>query len=121
MSHPIVHIEMSAKDRKGLSSFYSSNFGWEIRDYDEMNYTTFSWGEEGRGGGFMDVSEDNPPGTVIPYIHVDDIKAVLEKIEGSGGQTLMPPTAIPGVGLLAQFADPAGNRVALIQPTGETS
>jgi predicted enzyme related to lactoylglutathione lyase len=43
--HKIVHIELSAKDRKALSKFYAEVFGWEMKHIDEMNYTTFKAGD----------------------------------------------------------------------------
>ena len=61
--HKIIHIELSAKDRKALSKFYSDVFGWESQDFEGMNYTTFKAGD-GVGGGFNQVTEENPQGTV---------------------------------------------------------
>jgi predicted enzyme related to lactoylglutathione lyase len=117
MSHPIVHVELSASDRQALARFYSSIFDWQIQDFDEMNYTTASWGSETMGVGFNPVSEEgNPAGTVVPYIYVDDVDATLAKIEANGGKTLMPGMDIPTVGRMAQFTDPTGNRMALLKP-----
>jgi len=118
MSHPIIHIEISAADRQEAVKFYTEIFGWQTQDFPQMNYTTFSFGQEGMGGGFNPVQEGNPPGTVVPYIQTDDIDAVLAKVEAKGGKTLMPKMEIPGVGFIAQFSDPTGNRMALLTPAG---
>jgi len=40
-THPIVHVEISAIDRKKSSKFYEDVFGWKVQHIDEMNYTTF--------------------------------------------------------------------------------
>ena len=61
-SHPIVHIEFSAKDRQEAGKFYSELFGWKVEQMPEMNYATFDDGK-GLGGGFNPITEDNPAGT----------------------------------------------------------
>jgi len=116
MSHPIVHIELSAKDHKEAGKFYSSVFGWELREFPEMNYTTFSSGEDAVGGGFSPVSEEYPTGTVMVYINTDNLEATIKKIEANGGKLVTGKYEIPGVGHMATFNDPTGNLVALLQP-----
>jgi predicted enzyme related to lactoylglutathione lyase len=116
MSHPIVHIEISAKDHKAAGKFYSTVFGWELKEYPEMNYTTFASGEDAVGGGFNPVSEEHPAGTIMVYIHTDDLDASLEKIKANGGELVTGRYEIPTVGDMATFKDPTGNLVALLQP-----
>ena len=116
--HPIVHIELSAKDRHVTSNFYQDVFGWKVTDMPEMNYATFEY-EDGRGGGFNPVSDQNPAGTVIVYIQADDIEAALEKIVANGGKVLAPKTEIPNIGWYAFFSDPTGNNMALYKSLSE--
>ena len=116
--HPIVHIELSAEDRKAAGAFYEDVFGWKITDLPEMSYTLFEY-EEDRGGGFNPVSDQNPAGTVTVYIQAEDIEATLDKIEAHGGKVVIPKTVIPNTGWFALFTDPSGNQLALyksIQP-----
>jgi len=47
------------------------------------------------------------------YILVDDIPARLKKIDGHGGKTITPMTAIPGMGFYAVFSDAEGNQIGL--------
>jgi len=110
--HPVVHIEFSAADRQAAGKFYQDVFGWKITDIPEMNYTMFEY-EEGRGGGFNPVSENNPAGTVTVYIEADDIETTLAKIEANGGKVVLPKSEIPNTGWFAFFTDPTGNQVAL--------
>lgn len=119
MPRPIVHVELSAEDRSALGQFYSSVFGWELQEWPEMNYTTFSSGEGSVGGGFASVGDGMPKGAVVIYIDVDDVQATLKEIEQQGGKTLMPPTDIPGVGTMAHFSDPSGNQVAILKAAEE--
>ncbi len=115
MIHNIVHIEISAKDRKALSKFYADVFGWGIAHTDELNYTTFETGE-GVGGGFNPVTEQNPAGTVTFYIQTDNVTASLKDVEKAGGTILSPEMEIPKMGKFGLFRDPQGNQVGLFMP-----
>ena len=112
-SHPIVHIELSTSNHKQSADFYSKIFGWETQHDEQMNYTMWGTGEGQLGGGFNQVTEEMPAGTVIVYIGADDIDASLAKIEAHGGTKVMPKTEIPGFGWFALFNDPSGNMVGL--------
>ena len=115
MSHPIVHIEFSANDHEEAGQFYSDVFGWETEEFPEMNYTTFAGPDGSVGGGFNPVSDDAPAGTVMVYIGTDDLASSLQRIEAHGGKIILPNYEIPGVGTMAVFSDPTGNKVALLQ------
>lgn len=116
LNHPIVHIEISAKDREESGRFYHNLFGWEIKQMPEMDYATFITGDGSPGGGLNPVGEHNQAGTVMVYVNTDDIQDTLQKVEALGGQIVQPPQEIPGVGLFAYFKDPTGNTLALLQP-----
>jgi predicted enzyme related to lactoylglutathione lyase len=113
--HPIVHIEISAKDREVAGKFYSDVFGWKIQQLPEMNYATFE-AEGGPGGGLNPV-ENNQPAPIMVYIHTDDIDASMQKIQKSGGKLVRPTDEVPGMGQFAFFSDPTGNILALWRPT----
>ncbi len=111
-NHPVVHIEISAKDREASGKFYANLFGWKVEQMPEMNYATFETGE-GVGGGLSPVMENNPAGTVVVYIGTDDINATLAQAEKLGSKTLVPKTEIPGMGWFSIFLDPDGNKIGL--------
>jgi uncharacterized protein len=112
---PIVHIEIPAANRESLGQFYSEMFGWNISHMSEpVPYSMFEGGNI--GGGFPDVGEMYQPGDVIVYIGSDDIEADLAKIEELGGKAVTPKMEVPGMGWLAMFTDPTGNRLALWKP-----
>ncbi len=112
--HPIVHIEITAKDREAAGKFYSEIFGWKVQQLPEMNYATFE-AEGGPGGGFNPV-ENNQPAPVMVYIHTDDIDATSKRIQELGGKILRPKDDIPEMGQFVFFSDPTGNPLALWQP-----
>lgn len=115
MGHKITHIELSANDHQAAARFYEAVFGWQTQEFPGMNYTTFSASEGGPSGGLNPIQEGNPAGTTVVYIETDDVEASLAAVEAHGGQRLMPPTEVPGVGTIAQFTDPTGNRMALLK------
>ncbi len=111
-SHPIVHVELSTKDREATGKFYEQLFGWKVQQIPEMNYATFA-AEPGPGGGFNPVTDESPAGTVMVYIDTDDIEATLAEIVSLGGKVLREKTEIPSMGWFALFQDPDGNKLAL--------
>ncbi len=112
-SHPIVHIEISAKDPAAASKFYSELYGWKIEVDPQFNYHQFA-AEGGPGGAFVEADgQQYQAGDIVPYITTDDIDVFLKKAESLGGKALLPKTEIPGQGWFAFFADPTGNRIGL--------
>lgn len=111
-NHPIVHVEFSATDREKAGKFYSDLFGWEIQHMPEFNYTTFR-SDENLGGGINTASDEYPLGTVVFYVGTEDIEASLAKAESLGGKTILPKMEVPGMGWLAMFTDPDGNKIGL--------
>lgn len=108
----VVHVEIPAANVEAAATFYEALFGWKIQRVPEMNYTMWEDGS-GSGGGFNPVSDENPAGQVLVYIHSDDIEADLKKVEKLGGKVVHPKTEIPQTGWFGVFQDPTGNVLAL--------
>jgi hypothetical protein len=109
----IVHIEIPAKSTQSTGKFYSELFGWEVEHTTEpVPYSMFSAGSN-LGGGFPELGDMYKPGDVIVYVESEDIEADLKRIAELGGQPLGEKVEIPGMGWLAFFNDPTGNRLAL--------
>ena len=130
--NPVVHFEMPAEDRKRMIEFYAKTFGWEANQLGpEMgNYVVVMTAESDKNGplekgringGFYDrFDKTNAPSIVIA---VDDVKEHKQKVIDAGGKFLGGQGAefddIPGVGLYASFVDTEGNRVGVLQPSGD--
>ncbi len=119
MAHPVVHWEITAKDAKKLSGFYSSLFDWKINanpmpNSTEYNEVVTGGGEGGINGGIFQ-APDSVSAFVTLYVLVDDLQEYLDKAESLGGRALHPPTPIPGIGAFALFGDPAGNTIGLFK------
>jgi len=108
----VVHVEIPAANVEAAGKFYADLFGWKIQSMSEMNYTMWE-AEDHTGGGFTEVSAENPAGQVLVYIASDDIEADLKNVEKLGGKVLRPKTEITGMGWFGIFQDPTGNVLAL--------
>ncbi|MBN2469285.1 MAG: VOC family protein [Anaerolineae bacterium] len=112
MGRKIVHLEIFADDRVKTAQFYADLFGWEVQDYADMNYTMLNLDSGEPGIGIGQPSEQNPGYTAF-YIDSADLEADLAAIRARGGEVVVEPMQVPGVGSMAFFKDPAGNLVAL--------
>ncbi len=116
MSHPIVHIELSANAHQDAAKFYKEVFDWETFEYPEMDYTTANFGNKEVGVGFNNIANGHPQGATIVYIHTDDLDRSVEKIKTNGGTIINEAMEIPTVGTMVHFTDPSGNMMALLKP-----
>jgi predicted enzyme related to lactoylglutathione lyase len=126
---------MPAGDKKRMSSFYETAFGWQTNQLgpDMGNYVlaTTTDTDEHRmvktpgaiNGGFFEKTKPDEQTRIT--IAVDDIRDAMKKVEKAGGKVIGgmrrqgEPDEIPGVGLYATFIDTEGNLVSMLQPTQE--
>jgi predicted enzyme related to lactoylglutathione lyase len=114
MSGKVVHFEIPVDDGGRALAFYRRAFGWELAQWEPMEYWMTEAGEgEGIGGALTKRSEENP--ALMFYIAVDDVDAALAAVESAGGTRLTERMPIPTVGWSAFFEDSEGNRVGLFQ------
>ncbi len=114
MANHVTHFEvLVANDAETAWTFYADVFGWKINSDNPMRYGLVDTG--GGIGGGIGKSMDGKNHTTF-YVEVDDPQAVLDRVEKSGGKTLMPPMDIPGgMVRIATFSDPAGNEIGLVK------
>ncbi len=117
MGNPVVHWEIGGPQGEQLQEFYRSLFDWNIQVMEQMGgYGLVAQEEGGIGGGIVQTGEGAPPSLVTIYIQVDDLQSYLDKAEGLGGKTIMPPMNISEeIGSAAMFSDPQGNVIGLFQ------
>jgi uncharacterized protein len=126
--NPVIHFEMPAENKKRMTKFYTSAFGWQAKQMGpEMGeyvlVTTTESDEKGPkkpgaiNGGFYQKTDDKPSQYPSVVIWVEDIKEHMKKVEVAGGKVIGEPWDIPGVGLYVSFFDTEGNRVSMLQPS----
>ena len=113
-----------ADDVERARRFYSALLGWKIEPVKsspdamgiaEMQYHDITTGPAAAGtlntGGLYKRHLDEP---ILDFVQVEDIDAVVRKVEKLGGKITMPKTAIPGVGYTAMIIDSEGNLFGLL-------
>lgn len=110
---PVAWFELGCADASAAQDFYRKLFDWEINADNAMNYGEVKSVGGGIGGGIAPSMGGDPYTTV--YVAADDLSATLEQIKGAGGSTQMEPMQVPGGPEIAQFTDPAGNKVGLLK------
>ena len=122
MSARVVHFEIPFDDGDRARAFYSDVFDWQIQTMPEMQYTIVSTGPSGDqgptepgyiGGGMMQRQE--PVGTPVITLAVDDIDKTMAAIEEHGGSSVAPKMAVADMGFAAYFRDSEGNLMGLWQ------
>lgn len=115
MPYPVVHFEIVGDNGAELQNFYRELFDWNINADNPMSYGYVSFSSGGSLTGGISHKHMPVPNYVTIFVGVPDLAAHLAKAESLGGQTLIPPTDIPGGGSFAHLADPAGNRIGLFR------
>jgi uncharacterized protein len=132
----VVHFEIHAADGERMQKFYQDVFGWkfEVMGPEMGNYRVISTGDPipqdmasiGINGGMTPRKGDLPKSgdavnAFVNVIGVDDIDAIIKKINAAGGTLAMAKMDVPGVGLLAYYKDPEGNIFGILQPSPDMS
>lgn len=122
----IAFFDIPADNIERAKHFSTSLFGWKInlgRTTPEqaaiaaMQYHAVLTGEAREGtmnmGGLYRRRGNE---SIKNYVEVDDIDAVLAKVENLGGTIVRPREMVPGVGLVAMIKDTEGNGIGIWKP-----
>jgi predicted enzyme related to lactoylglutathione lyase len=113
MGQPVVHFEIGCRDKDKTAHFFSTLFDWKTTDAGPATMIDTA----GNGGitGHITALGHEPHHYVTVYVQVDNVQHYLDKAQGLGGKTLVPPVEIP-TGTFAWFADLDGNTIGLWKP-----
>lgn len=114
MDHNIGLFEISCQDGVLLRQFYERVFDWRFSTPDDAGYSQIDGGSDNGVGGLLHEEQHGPIETLI-YVKVPDLQKALATAEGLGGKTILPPTSTLGSRRIAQFEDPEGNIIGLVQ------
>jgi predicted enzyme related to lactoylglutathione lyase len=121
--NPGSYFEIPVADLDRAIRFYSAVFGCEFsRETIHGNEMAMFPSHPDRPGipGALSKGEIYVPsktGSLI-YLNVESIDQALERVVAVGGSVLFPRTKAGEYGLVAEFEDSEGNRVALFQALG---
>jgi predicted enzyme related to lactoylglutathione lyase len=121
--------ELNTRDPEAAKEFYGAVFGWQGRKFEMEgegpDYVTWHVGGEDHSvGGMLDMRgrvPDEIPAHWMVYFNVDDTDATVAQVSERGGEVVVGPDEIPGVGRFAVMRDPQGAHFAVIkvQPPAE--
>jgi predicted enzyme related to lactoylglutathione lyase len=118
----LAYFEIPADDIRRATKFYATVLGWTIEPTKTpgmtMEYYDVTTGEPEEGtlnsGGMYKRME--PDTKIITYAMVDNVDAILKKVEKGGGKIHVPAMDIPNVGRIAVFIDSEGNPIGIWKP-----
>lgn len=117
----VVWRELMTPDSKRAQGFYGELFGWKFETVpmgDGKEYTMAS-----AGGapicGMMQMEKGAPfPPNWTSYVSTTDVDATVEKAKKAGGNVLVPPMDVPGMGRFAILSDADGAPFAVWRSAG---
>jgi predicted enzyme related to lactoylglutathione lyase len=94
--------------------FYTSLFGWKIKESPEYNEIHDA---QGALGGILQIKPEwaGMPPCWMPYFQTTDCAAMVTRAELLGGKCMMAPKKMEGVGTIAMIVDPQGASFWLFQ------
>jgi len=112
---PIVFFDIAAPELASQARFYKDIFDWQVGPDGRVDVPAAS-----PLPGLLRVEPSNqgPVTERVIYLGVPDINKTLAEITARGGAVVFPRTEVPGVVVVALFADPAGNRMGLVEMDG---
>lgn len=110
----ICYLEIPANRAEDAASFYSTIFGWKVRERGDGNLAFDDPG--GVSGTWVKETDRTPDERTRVYIMVESVTESLQRIQDAGGKVLTPRKDIgPGMGAFAAFVDPVGNEFGLYE------
>ncbi|WP_119271734.1 VOC family protein [Taklimakanibacter deserti] len=114
-------IDLAATDAASAKAFYGALFGWTAQ-HQRVNggsFTRLRLADRDVGSLYQLSSlhrDQGVPSHWTPYIQVDDMDDVLQRIQAIGGKVLVPPLIFPGIARIALILDAVGAQLGLWQP-----
>ena len=114
-------FELSTTDQNAAKVFYSTLFGWTIRDFAMGEYGVYTFFERnGRDAGACATLQPEQAAQGIPpywltYVGVTSVDDTLAKVAALGGTVIMPGMDVFDSGRFGILQDPTGAMIGLWQ------
>lgn len=113
----LTWTELMTTDTAAATRFYTGLFGWttETKPMGPTVYTLFKRGDKPAGGMMAIAPEMGPiPPHWLGYFAVENCDELAANAIMLGGEVVVPPTEVPGVGKFAVLHDPQGAAFAVV-------
>ncbi len=114
MGNTIGFFEIAVRDGARLRQFYQKLFEWEFAPSDGEGCSQIEGNHDAGVSGMLHEEQHGPIETLI-YVRVPNLQKALDDAERLGGKTILPPTSTVRSRRIAQFEDPEGNIIGLVQ------
>lgn len=101
-------VDLMVPDPAAAGEFYRELFGWQVQDLGEEAGGYRIAQKSGRPAAGIGQEDQETPPAWTTYIAVDDVDAILSKVNGAGGQTLVPAMDVMDAGRMAVVSDATG-------------
>jgi predicted enzyme related to lactoylglutathione lyase len=112
-------VELSTPDIEASEVFYRTLFGWEIPEQPNSvqlgGYRRAKKNGRDVAGAAPLMQEGQPPAWST-YVSVADAAATVAAVGAAGGQVVVEPMDVVGLGTMAVFIDPTGAACGIWQP-----
>jgi predicted enzyme related to lactoylglutathione lyase len=112
----VIHFELPADDTARARQFYERVFQWQFQQWEgPMEYwmATTGAGQPGIDGA---VAPRQAPGQgTVNVLGVQSVDETIRAVEAAGGRTVVPRTAVPGIGWVAYFLDTENNTFGVME------
>jgi len=118
-----LYHELLTTDVEGGRRFYAELFGWEaeasaLQPADGSTYYVLRHQGREQAGLMRLPAAAEAAGARphwLPYVAVASVDDTAERVTALGGQVVVPPADIPGIGRYVVFTDPAGATIAAFE------
>jgi len=122
-TNPVIYFEIPVTNMERAMKFYQSvfQFDFQLETIDNYEMALFPFYDNATGiSGALAKGEVYIPtkNGIIMYFHTENIEQTMNLALSHGGQILYPITD-NGIGVVAEFEDCEGNRIALFQAKEE--
>jgi len=111
MSAALNYFAINADDLPRARRFYETVFDWTFQPWGPPDFYVTDTSGRGPQGALQNrhsIGGHVTPGITVTF-GVQDIHATVAAVEAAGGEILMPPVHLEGVGELIYFRDTEGN------------
>ena len=112
---PVVFWELASHDADKSAQFLKDVFDWDISYDADANFYDVPAFDAPVPGGIFTLRRARLPFLTI-YIRVDDIEAMVTRVEEHGGYIVDPPIVIDSGAKICLFSEPSGVILAMYEP-----
>jgi uncharacterized protein len=112
-------VDLATPDIEAAAAFYGDLFGWEVPELPNSAELGGYRRAKKNGkdvAGVAPLQQEGQPPAWSTYVSVADAAATLATVREAGGQVIVEPLDVSGLGTMGVFADPTGAVCGIWQP-----